>query len=232
MRETLVLLPDLMCDARLFGPQIAALSVETGVLVAPLTRGERVEEIASGLLDLLPARFALLGQGLGGVIAMELLRRAPNRVARLALMGTHPLPETPQGAGEREPRIARARAGRLAEVMEEEAGPAQLAPSPYKAQIAEILADMANHLGPEAYVRQARALQRRRDQHQTLQNCKVPTLIMCGAHDGIAPVKRHEAMAEFISGAKLHVFEQSGHFPTLEEPDAVSDVLMEWLRTR
>ena len=75
MAEPLVFLPGMMCDARLFGPQIAELSADHCVMVAPVTQGERIEEIASGLLDQLPARFALAGLSMGGIVAMELLRR-------------------------------------------------------------------------------------------------------------------------------------------------------------
>lgn len=232
MADPLVLLPDLMCDARLFGPQIAALSSDTAVMVAPVTQGERIEEIASGLLDQLPTRFALVGLGLGGVVAMELLRRSRDRVTRLGLMCTHPLPETPQIAAEREPRIVMARAGRLQEVMAAEAGPDLLAPGDHRAEVGALLTDMAAYLGPEVYIRQARALQRRRDQQQTLQACRVPTLVMAGAYDGRFPVKRHEAMAEFIPKARLAVFESSGHFPPLEEPDAVIDALRAFLQMR
>ena len=95
MPEPLVLLPGMMCDARLFGPQIAELSADTVVISAPLTQGERVEEIASGLLDQLPARFALAGLSMGGIVAMELLRRAPDRITRIALMDTNPLAVDP-----------------------------------------------------------------------------------------------------------------------------------------
>ena len=120
MAEPLVLLPGMMCDARLFGPQIAELSAEMAVTVAPVTRGERIEEIASGLLDLLPKRFALAGLSMGGIVAMELLRRAPDRITRIALMGTNPLAETPVIAAAREPQIVKVRSGRLMEVMRDE----------------------------------------------------------------------------------------------------------------
>ena len=103
--EPLVLLPGMMCDARLFGPQIAELSADMAVMVAPVTQGERIEEIASGLLDLLPKRFALAGLSMGGIVAMELLRRAPDRISRIALMDTNPLAETPVIAANRGPRI-------------------------------------------------------------------------------------------------------------------------------
>lgn len=232
MADPLVLLPDLMCDARLFGPQIAALSCDTAVMVAPLTQGERIEEIASGLLDQLPTRFALVGHGMGGAVAMELVRRSRDRVTRLGLMSTHPLPETPQIAAVREPQIVMARSGRLTEAVKMETLLGQLAPGGQRSDIAELLADMATYLGPEVYIRQARAMQRRRDQQQTLQTCKVPTLIMSGRHDAEYSVKRHEAMAEFIPKAHLAVFEGSGHFPSLEEPDEVIDAFREFLRMR
>ncbi len=92
MGEPLVFLPGMMCDARLFGPQLAALSPDYTLTVAPITKGNRVEEIASGLLDTLPRKFALAGNSMGGIVAMELLRRAPDRIA---LMATNALAETP-----------------------------------------------------------------------------------------------------------------------------------------
>ena len=89
--------------------------------------------------------------------------------------------------------------------------------------------DMADALGPDVFVRQSRALQRRRDQQATLRQCKVPTLVMCGAHDALCPPKRHEFMAELIPFAELRIFENSGHLPTLEEPDATIAALRDWM---
>lgn len=219
-----------MCDARLFGPQIAELSAEYAVMVAPITRGERIEEIASGLLDELPQRFALAGLSMGGIVAMELLRRAPERITRLALMDTNPLAETPQVAAAREPQIVKVRAGRMDDVMRDEMKPNYLAPGPFRNEILDLVMDMARVLGPEVFVRQSRALQRRRDQQGILRKCKVPTMILCGAHDALCPVKRHTFMAELIPGAVLQVLEHAGHLPTLEMPDAATDALRQWLR--
>lgn len=229
MAEPLVLLPGMMCDARLFGPQIAELSADTCVMVAPITQGERIEEIASNLLDQLPARFALAGLSMGGIVAMELLRRAPDRVTRLALMDTNPLAETPQAAAMREPQIVGVRAGRLAEVMRDEMKPNYLAPSLHRGEVLDLVMDMALALGPEVFVRQSRALQRRRDQQGTLRKIKVPTLVMCGAHDALCPVKRHEFMAELIPYAELRVLPDAGHLPTLESPDETTAALRAWM---
>lgn len=230
MAEPLVLLPGMMCDARLFGPQIAEMSADTAVMMAPVTQGERIEEIASGLLDLLPKRFALAGFGMGGVVAMELLRRAPDRISRIALMDTHPLAETPQVAAAREPQIVRVRTGRLLEVMRDEIKPTDLGPGPDRAAVLDLVMDMAETLGPEVFVRQARALQRRKDQQATLRRCKVPALILCGAYDAIAPVKRHSFMAELIPYAVLKVIQDAGHLPMLEQPEQTTAALRAWMR--
>ncbi|MCC1494790.1 alpha/beta fold hydrolase [Cognatishimia sp. F0-27] len=229
MREPLVFLPGMMSDARAFGPQLADLSRDTAVMVGPMTEGERIEEIASGLLDVLPRRAALVGHGIGAVVAMEVQRRAPDRVARLCLMHASPLADTPQEAAARDPLIVRVRAGRLAEVMREEIPPEALGVDAPRHEILELVADMAAVLGPEVFVRQMRALQRRRDQVTTLRKIAVPTLVLCGGQDPIVPLKRHSFMAELIPGAQLQVIEEAGHFPALEAPEAVAMALRDWM---
>ncbi|MBN8187320.1 alpha/beta fold hydrolase [Salipiger thiooxidans] len=230
MAEPLVLLPDLMCDARLFGPQIADLSREMAVTVAPVSSGERVEEVASALLDVLPRRFALVGLGLGGMVAMELQRRAPDRVARLMLISTTPLAETPQQAAELDPLIIKARTGRLREAVRALRPVDCLAPGPFRMEIQAMLDEMAEGLGVDVFTRQIRVLQRRRDQQSALRKLRVPVTVLCGAHDITLPVKRHAFLAELIPGARLEVIEDAGHLPPLEAPDAVSDAIRDWLQ--
>lgn len=230
MVEPLVLLPGMMCDARLFGPQIAELSADTAVTVAPITLGDRIEETASSLLDQLPKRFALAGLSMGGMVAMEILRRAPDRVTRLALIATSPLAETPVDAANREEDIVKVRSGRLDEIMRKRFHVETFAPGPYRSEIIEMVMDMAQTLGEGVYVRQSRALQRRKDQQATLSRCRVPTLVLCGAHDVICPVKRHEAMAELAPHAELHVLQDSGHYLTLEQPGDATAALRAWMQ--
>lgn len=229
MIEPLVLLPGLMGDARLFQPQIAQLSRDRAVTVAPIGGGDRIEEIASGLLDQLPHRFALAGLSMGGVVALELVRRAPDRVTRLCLMATDAQADTPQIAANREELIVGAQAGRLQEVMRKVIGTNILAPGPQRLPILDDMLQMATELGPDLFVRQMRALQRRPDQQGTLRRIKVPTLVLCGAHDTLTPVRKHSFMAELIPEAVLHVVNDSGHLPTLEAPEETTAALIDWL---
>ncbi|WP_170396334.1 alpha/beta fold hydrolase [Ruegeria arenilitoris] len=229
MIEPLVLLPEMMCDARLFEPQINSLSRQRAVTVAPISLGERIEEIASSLLDQLPRRFALVGSGMGGVVALELVRRAPDRVSRLCLMATDAQADTPQTAAAREELLVAAKMGRLEEVMRRIISSNTLAPGPRRIPILNDLVAMALDLGPEVFERQIRALQRRPDQQGGLRRIKVPTLVLSGAHDTLTPLRKHTFMSELIPGADLKVIDEAGHLPTLEAPDFVNDALTQWL---
>ena len=228
--DPVVFLPGMMCDARLFAPQLADLSRDMAVTVAPITGGDRIEEIASGLLDVLPQRFALAGLSMGGIVAMEVLRRAPDRVTRIALMDTNALAETPQSAAGYEPFIIKLRAGRIAEAVEMMLGRDVLAPGPARAGVLAALVEMAEDLGVAAIIRQTRALQRRRDYQSVLRRCKVPALVLCGAHDTLTPLKRHEFMAEMIPNATLTVIPEAGHLPVLEQPEVTTAALRGWLK--
>jgi len=227
--EPIVFLPGMMCDARLFAPQLDALSRERSVMVAPTCVGERMEEIASNTLSAAPAKFALAGLSLGGIVAMEIYRRAPERVTRLALLDTNPMAETPERAAAREPQIVKVKAGQLREVMRDEMKPQYLAHGPYRQEILNLCMDMAEALGPEVFIRQSRALQRRRDQQATLRKIKCPALIMCGEDDKLCTPERHRFMAEMIPYSVFKVVGGAGHLPTLEQPRLTTDLLRDWL---
>ena len=230
MRDPLVFLPGMMCDARVFTPQLTAFSPHLPVIFGPVTGGDRIEEIASRLLDGLPRRFALTGLSMGGIVAMELLRRAPDRVTRIALMDTNSLAETPQSAADYEPVIIKLRAGQVDEAVQAMIRPDILAPGQGRAQVQSQMARMARNLGADVIIRQIRAIQRRRDYQAVLRRCGVPALVLCGEHDRLTPVKRHKLMAELIPDAQLCVIEGAGHLPVLEQPDAVNQALFEWMK--
>ncbi|WP_114964788.1 alpha/beta fold hydrolase [Alkalilacustris brevis] len=229
MNEPLLLLPGAMCDARLYLPAIVRFSQSRPVQVASLTQGETVTEMAEHALAAAPARFALVGLGLGGAVALEMLQRAPERIHRIALVSTDPLAETPPAAAARELRILAARAGRLDEAAAEDLPATALAPGPGRMQVAHLVRQMATALGAAVFTRQARAMQRRPDQQKTLRRMPHPALVLSGAHDGLVPERRQGFAAELMRNAEWERIEGAGHLVPLEQPEAFSRALVRWL---
>jgi pimeloyl-ACP methyl ester carboxylesterase len=229
MRETLVLLPDMLCDARGWADVTTALNRVRPVMVAPVWTGERIEEMASATLSGAPAKFALAGHGLGGVIALEMVRRAPERVNRIALIGTNALGDTPQEAADREPLMIGARAGRFEEMLAQEVLPVQVAAGPGRGAHLARLSQIAQELGAEVFVRQQHAMQRRRDHQGSLRRITRRALVLAGALDRIAPLKRQEFVADLIPHATLKVLDGVGHSVMLEDPESTIAALETWL---
>ena len=229
MNDPLILIPGLMCDARAFLPQITTLAKGRTITIALPTPGTTVEEISARILVGAPPKFVLVGQGLGGDVALDIVRRAADRVTRIVLLSTDPLAEAPAVAAAREARIVAAMAGRLAEAMMEEIPPTSLANGPNRQDVALTLQDMAKDLGPDVFVAQSRAMQRRPDQQKTLRRAMLPALILAGADDKIVPLRRQELVAGLMPYAKLCVIEAAGHMAPLEQPQAVTDALEAFL---
>lgn len=228
MAEPVVLIPGLMCDARIFHYQITALSAECPVMVAAPVNGERIEEMASHILDGLPARFALAGMGMGGTVAMEVLRRAPERVNRLALICVDPQADTPVLAAEREPWIARVRAGRLDDVMSELVTPDMIAQGPRRMKVQQLIRNMAQELGADLFIRHQRALQRRRDYQSVLRRVKIPAMVISGTEDASMSVKKAQFLSELIPNSHLRLIENAGCVPSIENPVAMIEALADW----
>lgn len=229
MSEPLVLIPGFGCDARVFTRQVEVLSRRVPVTILPAASGERIEEIASAALPHLPSRFALAGQGFGGMVAMEIVRRAADRVQRLALLATTPLPDTPAEAAAREPRVVALRGGRMEDAISGEIPASALAPGATRTVCHAQLMTMARDLGKDALLRQIRALRRRKDQQAALRKARVPVLVLAGAHDTLVPEKRQRFLAELVPHGQLEMIEDAGHLPSIETPDAVTDALSDWL---
>ena len=229
MTLPLVLLPGLMCDARLFAPQVAALSAEMSVTVADIGGHDTMAALAAAVLADAPPVFALGGLSMGGIVAMEVLRQAPERVAKLALMDTNALVEAPEMQARRGPQMDKARAGQLEQVMREEMKPNYLTEGPQRAAILDLCMDMAMDLGADVFVRQSMALRERPDQCDTLRGVRVPTLVLCGWDDRLCPVARHELMHALVSDSVLEIIEGAGHLPTLDQPEQTTVALRRWM---
>lgn len=229
MPDTLVLVPGLACTARLYERQISALSRDRDVIVADHTRDDSIPAIAARLLDNAPERFSLVGLSMGGYVAMEVMRQAPGRVERLALLDTSPRPDTPEATRDRERLIALAEAGRYEDTFPS-TWPRLVHPGRQADKaLQEVVFGMMRETGPEAYVRQQRAIMARADSRPLLPTIEIPTLILVGDSDAMTPPEIAREMAEMIEWASLVVVPESGHLSTLEQPERVAHALRLWL---
>jgi pimeloyl-ACP methyl ester carboxylesterase len=230
-KTPLVLAPGLLCDAWLWRHQVEHLQDIADTTVVDLTRGSSVREMARAVLDAAPSEgpFALAGLSMGGYVALEVVRTAPERVARLALLDTSARPDTPEQTAARRELIALARNGRFGEV------PHRLLPRlvhPDALDVRALVADvigMAEAVGPEAFVLQEEAIIGRPDGRGDLPSIACPTLVLCGREDELTPLELHEEMAALIPDSRLRVIEECGHLSTLERPEEVTAALREWL---
>jgi pimeloyl-ACP methyl ester carboxylesterase len=225
----LILIPGMMCDARMWGGLAAALHPRHVAHALPV-HADNMQALAAAILRDAPDRFALAGLSMGGILAMEVLRQAPDRVERLALLDTNPLAETPAMQARRTPQIARVLAGGLADVMRDEMKPLYLANTPHRSEILDLCMDMALSLGSHAFAAQSRALAGRPDQTATLAAFKGPALVMMGEHDIPCPKSRHDLMHALMPQSRLVVIPGAGHLPTLERPMETTAALRRWLQ--
>jgi pimeloyl-ACP methyl ester carboxylesterase len=231
LRVPLVLLPGMMCDARLFGPQLQALAGVADIWVGDITRQRTTEALAEAVLRQAPFdRFALAGLSMGGIVAMAMVSQAPERIARLGLLDTNHLAEAPERQALRQPQIDRALAGELRSVLIDEMKPNYLAPEHRNdGALLDLVLAMGLDLGPRVFERQSLALRDRPDASATLQRYEGPTLLLCGEHDRLCPPERHRTMAGLLRHADLTVVKGAGHLTTLEAPLAVNAALERWL---
>ena len=224
----LVLIPGMMCDARMWGGLPAYLHPREVGHVIP-TQSDTVQDLAAHVLAKAPARFALAGLSMGGIVAFEVLRQAPDRVSHLALLDTNPLAELPAVQINRAAQIARALGGDLAGVMRDEMKPNYLFHGPDRENILTLCMDMALSLGPEVFARQSRALRDRPDQTRTLAAFTGPALVLMGEGDRLCPRDRHQLMHDLMPRSRLAIIPGAGHLPTLEQPARTIAELDRWL---
>ncbi len=224
----ILLVPGLNCSPRLYAAQIPALWRLGPVMVADHRRGETMAEIARQILAAAPSRFRLAGLSMGGYIALEIMRQAPERVAKLALLDTSARPEAPEQTERRNKLIALAEQGRMREIMDVlwlvMVDPSRLKESALRAEMDL----MAEETGTEAFIRQQRAIIGRADTRPTLATIKCPALMIVGASDQLTPPAHAEEIAKEIPGAKLVKLAGCGHMSPMERPDEVTKLLVDF----
>ena len=228
----LLLLPGMMCDHRLFAPQVTALGRDRQIGVPDFGDGETMDAIAAAILATAPPRFAVAGVSMGGILAMDMMRQAPERISHLALIDTNPFAERDEVRRRRGPQIEAVRQGRLETIMRDEMKPAYFTHLADSRSLRDLCLEMALSVGPQAFVRQSLALRDRPDYSDVLALVTCPTLVLCGRQDTLCPVERHEAMKAMIPHARLHIIEGAGHLPTIEAPDEVTQALHDLLEDK
>lgn len=228
--EPLILLPGMMCDERLFAPQMDVLGDDRDILVPRLDQ-PTIEGMARHVLDMAPDRpLAVAGLSMGGIVAMAMAGLAPERVARLALLDTNHHADAPERFDIRNRQIEDVRSGRLRQVIVEEMKPVYLAEENRSNQpLLDLLVDMALDVGAEAFIAQSLALRDRPDQTDILRGYAGPALVLCGEEDRLCPPERHREMATLLQNAELVMVPRAGHISTLEQPDKVTSALKSWL---
>jgi pimeloyl-ACP methyl ester carboxylesterase len=234
---TLVLLPGLVCDAAVWQPQVDALREQVHCHVVDYGTRHSLRAMAEHALATAPSqRFALAGHSMGGRVAFEVMRLAPERVTHLALMDTasHPLPEGEAGAAERAGRMALLDLARTdgMRAMGRRWGTPMVHPDRVGTPMFEAMLDMIERCTPEIFEAQIQALLGRPDAAPLLATIRCPTLLLCGRDDQWSPPSRHEFMRDAMAGSTLVVVEHCGHMCTLEQPEAVSRAMADWLALR
>ena len=233
----LVLVPGLMCDAAVWEPVLSHLQPgrpELRCIVADHGASDSLGAMAQRILDSVPGRFALAGHSMGARVALEVVRRAPERVERLALLDTGHLPLPAGEAGEAEAAkrhallaIARAEGTRAmgARWVQGMVHPDRLKDQP----LIDAILNMFARKDAAVFAAQIRALLARPDGSLVLQSLRVPTLVACGRQDSWSPVPQHEAMHRLAPGSVLEVIEDAGHMAPMERPGETGGVLAKWL---
>jgi pimeloyl-ACP methyl ester carboxylesterase len=226
----ILLVPGLVSSPRIFSPVVPALWRFGPVTVANHIRDDSMGAIARRILAEAPPRFALAGHSMGGYIAFEIMRQAPERVAKLALINTNARPDMPETTARRRGQMARAEAGEYHAIIDELFAGFVHPSRRDNAGLRQLVHDMGDDIGVDAFIRQQAAVMGRADSRPTLAVIACPTLVLTGDEDNTIPNSLSVEIAEGIPGAKLTILKHCGHMPQPEQPQATSDALVEWLR--
>jgi pimeloyl-ACP methyl ester carboxylesterase len=227
-KQNLLLIPGLVCDAAVWRHPATHLADIANISVPPVTLGDSMVDMARIVLDAAPPTFALAGFSMGGYIALEMLRQAPQRITRLALLDTSSRADTPQKAEWRATAIARCERGEFPAVIEGML-PVLLHPERQGGALPQFVRDMAARVGPQAFVCRHKAIGMRRDSRELLRSIDIPVRAICGREDGMSTIAEHEEIAALSPKGRFSLIEQCGHMTILEQPQAATALLRDWL---
>jgi pimeloyl-ACP methyl ester carboxylesterase len=226
----LLFLPGLLCDAQLWKAQAEALSNVAVCTIADLTRDNCISAMAERALSVAPPRFCLAALSMGGYVAFEMMRQAPERVLRLALLDTSAAPDSFERQTQRQATISSLQLGRFAGVTSRLL-PRLVHASHVSGAVGDEVRTMAARVGGEAFLRQQTAILGRTDSRPVLSAIKVPTLVAVGDSDVLTPIADALEIHENIAGSTFMVIKDCGHLPALERPEETSQALLHWLRS-
>ncbi|WP_420547069.1 alpha/beta fold hydrolase [Curvivirga sp.] len=228
-KTPLVMVPGLLCDERLWGHQLKYLADVADMQVGDTIQDDSVEGMAKRILDNAPDKFALAGLSMGGYVSLEILRQAPERVLKLALIDTSSRQDSDEQKRRRRGLISLTSKGRFKGVtprllpmlihpdrMEDEA-------------LTTTVMDMAAQVGQEAFVRQQTAILNRPDSRDDLSGYNIPSLVICGRQDEVTPLALSEESSSLLPNSRLCIIEECGHLATLERPFATTALMRDWL---
>lgn len=227
---TVVFVHGLTDDSQMWTHQVERLTDCARPVTVDLLEPETVGDAADLILGAVDGPFALAGFSMGGYVAFEVLRRAPDRVAKLALLSTSARADTPERAANRVEQITLAQSGGYEDLLDELLPLCVHASRTEDPTLMGELHTMARRVGAEAYVRQQRIIQSRPDNRDDLAAIRCPTLVVCGRDDTITPPDVSHEMAAGIPGARLALIDDCGHYASMERPYAVTSLLQQWLR--
>ena len=218
-----------LTDERLYAAQVAALAAAYDCRTFVFRDHHSLGAMADEVLAKMPSRFSLVGLSLGGYVAFEIIRRALPRLDRLALLDTTAVADHPQRRAGRLADIAKVRQGGIDALIPELAPRWMLAAHAQRPDLASLMSEMARSVGARGQLNQQTAMLARPDSHEDLVKVNVPTLILCGREDPVTPIADHRAMAAQVPGSRLVLIPECGHLSTIEQPDAVTAALVDWL---
>lgn len=225
----LVLVPDMNCTEALFRRQSEALSGRVAITVADTGSDDTMTAMAKRLLAAAPRRFALAGHGMGAFVALEVMREAPQRVERLALLNGRASLDMPEDAELRLASLKLTETGRFDDVHAARWSRLVHIRRLHDTELEAEAKAMAERTGPARSLRQLKAVLSRPDFEPGLKAIRCPTLVLAGADDAVSPPFMSEDIAEAIKGADLVVVPDCGHLSPLERPEAVTAALEGWL---